>query len=77
MKILVTGATMSIGFHLVCRLAKRGEEVVGIDNINDYYSVSLKYARLKECDIEPDKIVRGHKVASEKYSCYKFIHMDI
>ena len=44
MKILVTGTAGFIGFHLVRRLAERGNEVVGIDNINDYYPVSLKYA---------------------------------
>ena len=48
MKILVTGAAGFIGSHLCWHLLGRGDEVVGIDNLNDYYPVSLKYARLRE-----------------------------
>ena len=46
MKILVTGAAGFIGSNLLGRLASRGDEVVGLDNINDYYDVRLKYGRL-------------------------------
>jgi UDP-glucuronate 4-epimerase len=46
MSILVTGAAGFIGYHLSARLLDRGAEVVGIDNINEYYDVSLKQARL-------------------------------
>jgi len=45
-KILVTGAAGFIGSHLCLRLLARGDEVVGLDNLNDYYEVSLKEARL-------------------------------
>ena len=45
-KILVTGAAGFIGFHLSRRLLKEGDTVVGLDNLNDYYDVSLKQARL-------------------------------
>lgn len=45
-KILVTGAAGFIGFHLSQRLLTRGDEIVGIDNLNNYYDVSLKEARL-------------------------------
>lgn len=55
-KILVTGAAGFIGFHLAERLAKDGYEVVGIDNINDYYDVNLKYARLEESGINRSKV---------------------
>ena len=47
MKVLVTGAAGFIGFHVSSRLLARGDEVVGLDNINDYYDVRLKEARLK------------------------------
>ena len=46
MKILITGCAGFIGFHLTKRLLARGDQVIGIDNLNDYYDVSLKQARL-------------------------------
>ena len=48
MKILVTGAAGFIGSKLMAELVKRGDDVVGIDNFNDYYDVRLKYGRLEE-----------------------------
>ncbi|MBI4745819.1 MAG: NAD-dependent epimerase [Deltaproteobacteria bacterium] len=49
-KVLVTGAAGFIGFHLSKRLIERGDQVVGIDNLNDYYDVSLKRARLAQLE---------------------------
>ncbi len=49
-KILVTGAAGFIGFHLSLRLLGRGDQVVGFDNLNDYYDVSLKESRLKQLE---------------------------
>ena len=46
-KILVTGAAGFIGFHLSKKLDELGFSVIGIDNLNDYYDVNLKKARLK------------------------------
>lgn len=53
MKILVTGAAGFIGMHLSLRLLERGDEVVGLDNLNDYYDVSLKEARLARLQAYP------------------------
>ncbi|NRP15034.1 NAD-dependent epimerase/dehydratase family protein [Marinobacterium sp. xm-a-152] len=50
MKVLVTGAAGFIGFHVSQYLCNRGDEVVGIDNLNDYYEVSLKEARLEQLE---------------------------
>lgn len=49
-KILVTGAAGFIGFHTTTRLLQEGREVVGIDNLNDYYDPTLKAARLEQLD---------------------------
>jgi UDP-glucuronate 4-epimerase len=53
MAILVTGAAGFIGFHLAERLLARGETVIGLDNVNDYYEVSLKEARLAQLRERP------------------------
>lgn len=50
MKLLVTGAAGFIGFHVCVALLRQGHEVVGVDNLNDYYDVGLKQARLAELD---------------------------
>lgn len=50
MKILVTGTAGFIGFHLATRLLERGDEVIGLDNLNDYYDVSLKQSRLSQLE---------------------------
>ena len=48
MKTLITGAAGFIGMHTSLRLLERGERVIGIDNLNDYYDVALKQARLSQ-----------------------------
>lgn len=55
MKILVTGNAGFIGFHTALRLLERGDEVVGFDNVNDYYDPALKEARLKVLEETADK----------------------
>ncbi len=54
MKILITGAAGFIGFHVAERLLAEGHEVVGIDNLNDYYDVNLKLARLARIQSQPN-----------------------
>jgi len=77
MKILVTGAAGFIGMHTAKRLLQRGDEVVGVDNLNDYYDVNLKQARLAQlqpypnfrfiqCDIA-DRPVMEALFGSEKF----------
>jgi UDP-glucuronate 4-epimerase len=58
MRVLVTGMAGFIGFHVAKRLLERGDEVVGIDNLNDYYDPSLKVARLAELGIRPAQELR-------------------
>jgi UDP-glucuronate 4-epimerase len=53
MKILVTGAAGFIGFHTAQKLLARGDEVVGLDNLNEYYDVTLKKARLAQLEANP------------------------
>lgn len=77
MKILVTGAAGFIGFHLVKKLLERGDDVIGIDNINNYYDIRLKYARLAETGIKQSEIVDGLAVQSTDYTTYHFIKMDL
>ncbi|RZJ84487.1 MAG: NAD-dependent epimerase [Chryseobacterium sp.] len=77
MKILVTGTAGFIGFHLAKRLLERGETVVGIDNINDYYDVELKYDRLLESGIDARHAGYGQAITSTKYPAYTFIRLDI
>ena len=78
MKILVTGTAGFIGFHLAKRLLERGDEVVGIDNINDYYDVRVKYGRLRETGIEGDETIEYAKpIRSGKYDNYTFVKLNL
>ena len=54
MKVLVTGAAGFIGMHVALRLLERGDNVVGLDNMNDYYDVDLKKARLAQLTLHPN-----------------------
>jgi UDP-glucuronate 4-epimerase len=76
-KILVTGAIGFIGYHLTERLLKEGYSVVGIDNINSYYDVRLKYAKLPILGIEEDSIWPNVSYQSTKHNNFKFVKLDI
>jgi len=76
-KILVTGSAGFIGFHMSIRLLQDGHRVTGIDNINDYYDVNLKYARLKELSIEKEKIEYNKPVESHKYKNFNFLKINL
>jgi len=77
MKILVTGAAGFIGFYLAEKLVSLGHSVTGVDNINDYYDVNLKYARLLHSGIQQEEIEYGKKVKSASLSDYFFVKLDI
>ena len=76
-KVLVTGAVGFIGFHLTERLLSEGYSVVGIDNINSYYDVRLKYAKLPILGIEEDSIWPNVPYQSTKHKNLKFVKLDI
>ena len=76
MKILVTGAAGFIGSNLAAKLAGRGDEVVGLDNINDYYDVRLKLARLEENGFDgpyPEWEIR----TSKRWPSFRFVKGNI
>lgn len=77
MKVLVTGSAGFIGFHLVKRLLEQGDTVIGLDNVNDYYDVKLKYDRLFETGINRAEISYGTEMCSEKFQNYTFIKLDL
>lgn len=77
MKILITGTAGFIGYHLVKQLTGKDLEIVGIDNINDYYDVNLKYGRLEDTGISRENIEEGKVVKSEKFPDYSFVKMDL
>lgn len=71
MNILVTGAAGFVGFHLTKRLLAEGHTVTGVDSVNDYYDVNLKYGRLGELGIS------GNLAESNSYKNFKFYKYDL
>jgi UDP-glucuronate 4-epimerase len=76
-KILITGTAGFIGFHLVEKMMEEGWDIIGLDNINDYYDINLKYDRLRKSGICKDQIEYNRLVTSEKYNNYRFIKLNL
>lgn len=76
-RILVTGAAGFIGSYVCRRLLERGDEVVGLDNINAYYSVELKYGRLESLGIGRDRIAEYKLVPSCTFDRFRFVRMNL
>ena len=66
-----------IGFHLTNRLIKEGYIIFGLDIINDYYQVGLKYDCLNEMGINVSQIGYNRMTQSEKHTNYNFIKLNI
>lgn len=79
MKILVTGAAGFIGSHVSLFLLARGDEVVGLDNLNDYYDVNLKHSRLKRIDAYLDGSLSEDFPYPEtsKKGSFTFVEIDV
>jgi len=77
MKILVTGSAGFIGYHLVNQLTANGFEVIGLDSINEYYQVSLKYDRLNAAGIDKTKIEYNQLVKSNAIPTYSFVQLKL
>ncbi|MBD3810544.1 MAG: NAD-dependent epimerase [Sulfuricurvum sp.] len=77
MKILVTGTAGFIGYHLAKKLLERGDEVVGLDIINDYYDVNLKYARLDNLGIQARQCEYNDKIQSSTFQNHRFYKIDL
>ncbi|MCK0158962.1 NAD-dependent epimerase [Cellulophaga sp. F20128] len=78
MKILVTGAAGFIGFYVSKKLAEMGHTLVGLDNINDYYDVNLKYDRLNELGVAKSKAENFNVICdSDTYENFKFTRLNL
>lgn len=76
-KILVTGTAGFIGFHTAKRLLEEGFQVTGLDCINEYYDVNLKYARLAEMGVGKEDISGVDAVQSKKYKNHRFYKLHL
>ncbi|MCK5050757.1 MAG: NAD-dependent epimerase [Candidatus Cloacimonetes bacterium] len=77
MKILITGSAGFIGYHLIKKLIKTNNVIIGLDNINDYYDLRVKYGRLDYCGIRIQNIKHNVLIESDKHENYHFIKLDL
>ena len=77
MKALVTGAAGFIGMYTVKALIEQGYQVVGMDNLNDYYMTQLKFDRLAQCGVFCETWQEGALVQSDTLSAYRFVKLDL
>jgi len=77
LKILVTGTAGFIGYHLANRLISEGYYVVGLDSINDYYDVKVKFGRLERSGIEHKGMNYNSLIKSRKFKNYSFIKLNL
>ena len=75
--ILVTGSAGFIGHSLINALAREGEEVVGVDNLNDYYDIGLKWNRLAEAGINQAQVEKEGEAVSTRFPNYRFLKLSI
>jgi UDP-glucuronate 4-epimerase len=76
-KVLITGTAGFIGFHLARKLVDQGFHVTGLDSINDYYDVGLKYDRLEQTGISRDSIVYNQVLTSTTSENYQFVQLKL
>lgn len=77
MRVLVTGTAGFIGYHLTKRLLNDGYDVLAIDNLNDYYDVNLKYARLENLGIDRGDVQYSTFVKSRMFENLTFVRLDL
>jgi len=77
MKILVTGTAGFIGSHLANKLFARGDQVIGLDCINDYYDIGVKYGRLERAGINKVDIEYNQLIQSGTQESYQFIQLKL